>query len=192
MASHTLLMKNLKKWLCVMVCIYLSGCASNLRIDGPYEGKVIDAETKQPIEGAVVHGSWSKLHATVGGAVGEYYDSYEMLTDRNGEFKIPGKGLLILSRIDGMTLTIFKAGYKQWTPNSWRGLKKGKWPNDELVWQGDKGIFRLQKMTMDERRNKSIEMPLSEPSHKLKLFIRESNKEMIEIGRPSSTLGPEE
>jgi hypothetical protein len=162
-----------------------------LRIDGPYEGKVIDADTKQPLEGVVVHGTWYKLHATPGGAVGEYYDSYEVLTDKNGEFSIPGKGFLVLSRIDEMHLTIFKAGYKQWTNNSWRGLKKGRWPNGELTWQGDKGTFKLKKLTLEERRESGPEEP-DGPGNKQRLWRIERNKEMVEIGRPVDTLLPVE
>lgn len=169
-----------------MLC---TGCASMLRIDGPYEGKVIDADTKQPIEGAVVHGSWYKVQ--LGGAH-EYYDSFEVLTDKNGEFKIPGKGLLVLSEIEGMTLTIFKAGYKQWTPNLWSGLKEGKWKHDEIIWNGNKGTFTLLKMTMDERRNRIIDFPGFEPANKDRLLRLESNKENKEIGRSSNTLFPVE
>lgn len=168
--------------------IICTGCASMLRIDGPYEGKVIDAETKQPVEGAVVHGSWYKVQ--LGGAH-EYYDSYEVLTDKNGEFKIPGKGLLVLSEIEDMTLIIFKAGYKQWTPNLWSGLKEGKWRNEEVVWSGNKGAFKLYKMTLEERLNRGVELP-SDPNNKQRLLIIERNKEMIEIGRSSNTLLPVE
>lgn len=156
-----------------------------LRIDGPYEGKVIDAETKQPVEGVVVHGSWYKVQ--LGGAH-EYYDSYEVLTDKRVKFKIPGKGLLVLSEIEGMNLVIFKAGYKQWTLNLWSGLKEGKWQNEEVVWNGNKGTFKLQRMTLEERKKRVIEFPGMEPANKDRLLRLESNKENIEIGRPANTL----
>lgn len=167
----------------------LSGCASMLRFDGPYEGKVIDAETKQPIEGAVVHGSWYKVQ--LGGAH-EYYDSYEVQTDKNGEFKIPGKGLLVLSEIEEMTLIIFKAGYKQWPPNIWSGLKEGKWPNDEVVWNDNKGTFKLLRRSLEERRSDGVILSPIEPARKQRLLIIESNREKTEIGRPSDTLLPVE
>lgn len=174
--------------LLVIVLVVCAGCASMLRIDGPYEGKVIDAETKQPVEGAVIHGTWSKVQ--LGGAH-EYYDSYEVLTDKNGEFKIPGKGLLVLSEIEDMTLIIFKAGYKQWKPNLWSGLKEGKWRNEEVVWNGNKGTFKLFKLTLEERRQRGVTMPFG-PSKSQKLLRQESNTENIEIGRPANTLYPVE
>jgi hypothetical protein len=169
--------------LIVLAAFVCASCASMLRIDGPYEGKVLDVKTSQPIEGAVVHGTWFKLHATAGGAVGEYYDSYEVLTDKNGEFRIPGKGLLALSRIDVLHVLIFKAGYEQWRFSSWRGLKKGTWPNGELTWHGDKGTFKLKKLTLEERLKRNVEGPIDVPNKDEILFMREADKETIEIGR---------
>jgi hypothetical protein len=172
----------------IMIC---TGCVSMFRIDGPYLGKVIDSETKEPLEGVVVHGDWYKVWGTVGGASSEWHDSYETLTDKNGEFRIPGKGLLIFSSIDELTLTIFKAGYEQWTPNPWGGLKRGKWEDGSLTWQGNKPTFRLTRLSMEQRRKKGVVMP-NASNNKMKLLIIESNKEMIETGRPKNTLMPVE
>ena len=171
------------------MAITISGCASMLRIDGPYEGKVIDSVTKQPVEGAVVHGTWYKVQ--LGGAH-EYYDSYEVLTDKNGKFKIPGKGLLVLSEIEGMTLIIFKEGYKQWTPNLWSGLREGKWADEEVVWNGNRGTFKLQPMTMEARKKRGIDLPLSVPDKKQRLLRNEYNKEMIGAKRTTTPVFPEE
>lgn len=167
------------------------GCVSMLRIDGPYEGRVIDAGTNQPIEGAVVHGTWYKVEPTPAGRSSTYYNSTEMLTDRNGEFKIPGQGLLVFSKIDGMHLTIFKAGYEGLAPSIWRGLKKWK-INDKITWDGDKGTIKLKRMTLEERRKRLISTPVGVPDKKEKLLRKECNRENIEIGRPKSTLYPEE
>jgi hypothetical protein len=192
MALHTILRKNFQSLMCVVVCIFLSGCVSICRYDGPYEGKVIDLDTNQPIEGAVVHADWSKLHSTAGGASSEYYDSYEILTDKNGVFKIPGKGLLILTNIDDMSLSIFKAGYEQYPDNSsWVFLKKSG-SFGRVSWDGDKGTFRLRKRTMEERRENTPNLPSTPSNKQRKLYIIERNKEMTEIGFPASTLLPEE
>jgi len=172
----------------IMLC---TGCVSMLRVDGPYQGKVVDAETNKPLEGVVVHGDWYKVWGTVGGASSEWYDSYETLTDKNGEFRISGKGLLILSSIDELTLTIFKAGYEQWTPNPWGGLKRGKWEDGSITWKGNKPTFRLTRLSMEQRRAKGVVLS-GAPYNKQKLFIVERNKEMIETGRPSNTLLPVE
>lgn len=172
--------------------ITCTGCVSVLRIDGPYEGRVIDKESGQPIEGAVAHGTWSKVYPNPAGSSSEYYDSHEVLTDKNGDFKILGKGFLIFSNVDDMRLTIFKAGYSQWPSNSWSGLVQFG-PVDKVSWdECGKGTFKLQKLTMEERRKRGVSMPDFGPNSKHNLLIKERNKEMIEIGRPTSTLLPEE
>lgn len=91
--------------------------------------------------------------------------------------------------IDELNLTIFKAGYDQITPSTWAGIKK--WNNEEVNWDGNRPTFRLKRLTMEERRNKGPVQP-GAPNSKQQLFVIERNKEMIETGRPSSTLLPVE
>ena len=50
---------------------------------GPYRGRVIDAETKQPLEGAVVLAVWENKTPGVAGYGYSYLDSEEVLTDEN-------------------------------------------------------------------------------------------------------------
>lgn len=170
----------------VLTMFCCAGCVSMLRIDGPYEGKVVDAVTGQPIEGAVVHGSWYKAHPGAGGASHTYYDSNEVLTNKDGEFSIPGLGFLMLSMIEEMDVTIFKAGYEQITPNVWSGLNSYSL-RDQIIWKGNKATFRLKKLSMEERRKRGVTMP-SGPTDKNKYLRRESNTESIELGYPESTL----
>jgi len=159
------------------------GCVSMARIDGPYKGRVVDAETERPIAGAVVHGTWSKV--ALGGA-STYYDSYEILSDKNGEFKIPGKGVLLLSEIDEMGITVFKAGYEQVGPRTWAGLRRGAM-RETVIWNGNYVTFRLARLSMEQRRQRGVSMPLV-PPEKQKLLRLESNRENIELGLPKSTL----
>ena len=183
-------MKIILNWLC-LACVVLvcSGCVL-ARIDGPYKGRVIDAETNQPIEGAVVSGTWYKEAATPAGSASTYYDSYEMLTDKNGDFSIPGKGLLLFSEIRDIQISIFKAGYEQLEPNLWKGLRT--WGSDDsITWQGEKGTFKLRRLSLAERRNRSTAFP-GGPNNRNKLFIVESNREHTEIGRSTDTLLPVE
>jgi hypothetical protein len=168
-----------------------TGCVSILRIDGPYKGKVVDAGTGQPIEGAVVNGTWYKIDPTPAGRSSTYYDSKEMLTDKNGEFKIAGQGLLVLSKIDWMDLIIFKAGYKELSSSMWEGLQESK-GGGMVSWDGDRLTVKLRRMTLEERRHRFTPMPLGGPDNKSKLLRKESNKEMIELGYPANTLYPEE
>lgn len=91
------------------------------------KGKVIDADTKQPIEGAVVVASWHEETATVAGPSSRLKDVKETLTDKNGEWVIKGpRGrevgniTAIFTFITGTYVTtppefiIFKPGYCSW------------------------------------------------------------------------------
>jgi len=160
------------------------GCVSMARIDGPYKGRVVDAETERPIAGAVVHGTWYKV--ALGGA-STYYDSYEVFTDSNGEFKIPGKGLLLLSEIDELLITIFKAGYEEIGPGTWGGLRALSM-RKTVIWNGNFVTLKLAKLNMEQRRQRGVSMPVLVPAEKERFLRLESNRENIEIGRSKSTL----
>src|SRR3989304_5182368 len=58
---------------CTFLWLFTSGCVQYIaRYDGLYEGKIVDAETRVPIEGVVVLGVWYKEAPTVAGAVSSY------------------------------------------------------------------------------------------------------------------------
>jgi hypothetical protein len=123
-----------------------------IRYDGPYKGKVIDADTGKPIEGAVVLGVWYWL-ASVGGGGGfsKYYDTQESVTNMDGEFVIKGLGLKILTTIDSMNVLIFKAGYKYIGPGPWESFKlDGGLLNKKITWEGNKAIIPLRKLSMED------------------------------------------
>jgi hypothetical protein len=175
----------------VAILISCPGCASLVRFDGPYEGQVVDAATNLPIEGAVVDGTWFKVGVTPASKMKTYYDSQEVLTDKNGKFKIPGKGLLIFSSVDTVYLTIFKAGYEQFPRQSrWEGLIENG-PFDKVTWEFDKGIFKLKRLSLEKRRNQEVAMP-DAPKEKYRLMRVELNKNNIEIGLPKNTIIPVE
>ena len=56
-----------------------------------YHGKVIDADTREPIEGAVVVAYWVEKMATPAGATSRLKEVKEELTDKNGEWSIVGE-----------------------------------------------------------------------------------------------------
>jgi len=86
-------------------------------------GKIIDADTLEPIEGAVVWAIWDKCRPSLGGHVCDEYKAKEVLTDANGEWHITGRsgtsdpcvlrvffGFLI-AWIDPPRLGYYKPGY---------------------------------------------------------------------------------
>ena len=85
-----------------------------------FKGKVIDSETKQPIEGAVVVAIYYKK--SMMGIVESYsviMNVKETLTDKNGEFYIPSYTTVIqpLSWESKATFIIFKPGYGSFPKN---------------------------------------------------------------------------
>ncbi len=140
--------------LAVLVLLF-SGCVSLVYYEGDYHGKVIDAETLQPIEGAVVLGVWSKgYHGTAGGPVHEYYDARETVTDKNGEFTIKGMGPRAVTHLEKMDIVIFKVGYEEVGLTSWESLKKAIYYRDRVKWEGNKAIIPLDKWSLEQRRKR--------------------------------------
>ena len=66
-------------------------CTNTSAKDITFSGKVIDWETLEPIEGAVVVARWDKSRAGwPDGATDRFYDAKEALTDENGDWTITG------------------------------------------------------------------------------------------------------
>lgn len=168
----------------LMVLLLLTGCMYVVRYDGTYSGKVVDADTREPIEGAVVLGTWDTESPTVAGAHYDYYDARETLTDKDGEFSIPGQGLRIMSRLLPMSVLIFKAGYGYEQAGEWDSIKTGLYSKDRIKWEGDKPIFPLKKLSLEERKKMGgpPDPPGEAPYEKVKLMLKEIDKDDIERG----------
>lgn len=163
-----------------------AGCCYPLRYDGPYKGKIVDAETGQPVEGVVVLGTWSKVAVTPAGGVSSYYDAQETVTDRNGEFEIQGLGLKILSTVESMNVLIFKSGYAYIGRGPWESLKlDGGLLMKKVTWEGDRAIIPLKKVTTEERKKDPLYPPMpptEAPLDKVRLMLIELNKDLIQHG----------
>jgi len=55
-----------------------------------FKGKVIDADTREPIEGVVIVAVWHEATATISGESTRLKDVKETLTDKNGEWTLEG------------------------------------------------------------------------------------------------------
>lgn len=111
--------------LIIILLITTQGCSAN---SSGISGTVIDAEAGKPIEGAVVLVEWTKTKG-FGLTHTESYKVVEVLTDKDGKFKVPGVSALFAEP----HLTIYKKGYVAW--------------NDEYIFPGYKkrGDFKWQK-----------------------------------------------
>jgi hypothetical protein len=93
-----------------------------------FKGKIIDVETKEPIEGAVVV---AQYHVNMLGPTGSHttlIDVQEVLTDKNGDFILPSLTKLInpISTGDDTSFLIWKPGFKK--EDIWGGYFFSKEP----------------------------------------------------------------
>ncbi|MBW1783630.1 MAG: carboxypeptidase regulatory-like domain-containing protein [Deltaproteobacteria bacterium] len=169
--------------LSIQGCVPVIPAARPFVYDGAHNGRVVDADTGEPIEGVVVLGVWRSEFATPAGGVSDFYDAREAVTDKNGDFSIPGQGARIFSNISPMRALIFKTGYK-YEDFWWHSLKKGRGQRMNVKWEGDKPIIPLKKLSMEERRRQEVPFP-SEAYRKKKipLLMKEINKEESQFGR---------
>lgn len=100
-------------------------------------GTVVDAETGQPIEGAVVLAEWS-ITKGLGLTYSKSYEVVEAVTDKEGKVTVSG---LFNPLVNHPSVTVYRKGYVAWNnqyifPDRKRRLDF-KWSNDY--------VFRLEK-----------------------------------------------
>lgn len=118
--------------------------------DGPWRAQIVDAETKQPLEGVVVLAVWTKHVRSLGGPSSEYHDSQEVLTDKDGRFTIPARSFWSLNPLiffRGPRFLMFKPGSGR---AIWAGGKQREiWPEEK---PGDIIIELPRLKTLEERK----------------------------------------
>jgi hypothetical protein len=106
--------------------------------DGPYWGRVVDADTGKPISGANVMGKWKFKAFAFLIVQNEYADGRETITNENGWFFLPiarEVWLWPLSSIYLDELNVYKPGYDSHRPRmqyAWTDKDKQKW-RDKLI-----------------------------------------------------------
>jgi len=110
--------------------------------EGPFKGKIIDAETKEPIEGAIIVAQYHVMALYVVGWRSDLKDIREALTDSKGEFYLPTVTMLMspTSFGDDTSFLIWKPGYKY--RESWGGYFFTKEPGtiENRPTHTDKGL----------------------------------------------------
>lgn len=159
------------------VLLLLAGCGHLVYADGPYRGRVLDAETKQPIEGAAVLAVWWKRSPVIVHPVITFYDAQETLTDQSGNFTIPGifgGSLNPLAVIEEPLFTIFKPGYEAY------GDRKLPLPGKER-----RAVVELRHLTTREDRMRNLRevyVPSDVPEEKYRNLIKLRNIERVNLG----------
>jgi len=109
-------MKNTHFIFMSLILLFIStGCSTAIT------GKIVDAETGQPIEGAILLVEWTKVHG-FGNTYTTSEKAVEVFSDKNGIVHIPGYNDPFAEKPD---ITIYKPGYVAWN-NQWifPGYKK--------------------------------------------------------------------
>ena len=118
--------------LVIAICLLaVTGCYATIT------GTVVDAETGQPIEGAVVLAEWS-ITKGLGLTYSKSYEVVEAVTDKEGKVTVSG---LFNPLVNYPSLTVYRKGYVAWNnqyifPDRKRRLDF-KWSNGY--------VFRLEK-----------------------------------------------
>lgn len=164
-----------------------AGCAITHKY-GPYYGKVVDAETKEPIEGAAVLVVFYTEEYGPAGAITRYADAVETVTDKNGEFRIAAHRVATFGPLQGWDVHghfwIFRPEYGCYPEH--KDVKPMFIPNGTLP-ANQHVTIELPKLQIREERLRNIDcFPLGVPDEKMKKLIELNNIEGVNLGlRPT-------
>ena len=175
---------------------------------GPWRGQVLDAETKQPLEGVVVLAYWYRYRfhpaqLVVGHQAPEFFDAVEAVTDAEGRWEIPKKDFPFFANIGGPFFEYYKPGYGRW---HYAGQGTAEWlrlPVEEqgrrskemvlAVWTEEGGkVELLPARTPDEVSRKMASIPPLIPDSRVPLSWAAIDKARRDVGLPTRTPAPKE
>ena len=169
-----------------LLALLWSGCAGHVVYASPaYRGRVVDAETRQPLAGAVVLAVWyQETPVAPHGPAKDYHDALELLTDANGEFAVPERTHFTpIGKILAPEFVVYSPGYA-----SFPGL--GAWPQDsrevDAAYAKREFNFKLTRLKRREERLRR-QYPfglLKVPDAKMPNLIRLVNDEGHALGLP--------
>lgn len=151
---------------------------------GPYRGRVIDPETKQPLAGAAVVAVWERVKVQFLHSSTVFYEAREVLTDANGEFTLHAED--VERNAPDQTLRphfkIFLPGY-----GSYPGYQVA--PKGFLggIFEGTGVTVELPRLRTREERQEHISRisPYSvsqTPFKDIPNFVRLTNSERVSLG----------
>lgn len=173
-----------------ILILSLTFFASSAFAAGPWKGQIIDIETKEPIEGAVVLAVWERVYRTPTGASSYFYEAKETLTDKEGRFEIPSYTPInlvpIISYMRGPLFTIFKPGYGSLTMVLDKYLASVGAEVYEMELSGKRyrlshGLIEIPPLKTREERLENMPA-VSVPYKKQKLLIKLINEERKNLG----------
>ncbi len=132
-----------------LVCLIgaMSACATPLTYSAKdIRSQIVDAETNQPIEGAIIVAQWVLFHIGIGhGGHKSRIHIHETVTDKNGNYTIPAWGPKVRLPMTELhdrdpEILIFKSGYEP------RGVSNSIDRSDSLrISEWDGRVIELKK-----------------------------------------------
>lgn len=191
-------MYRLNSFFLFALVIFLSGCKSVFDIPS-VEGWIIDAETKSPIQGAVVVIERPVNGGYHGGEIGTL-KFQEAVTDKNGYYYIPELGAV---KLDGYIDTsapymyVFKAGYQYASLRNIRNTDRSEEVSERRYQRNQPSVWNKEKIELSRfvgsdkeyefelinisssfnRENKFIQTECNWVGYDLPLFFRALNRE---------------
>ena len=157
-------------------------------ISGPWRAQLVDAETGQPLEGAVVLALWDKRTFGWPHPDRNYHDIDEVVSDKDGRVVIPARDTSSrhpFETIIGPLVTVFKPGYGDWhfqsTPD---GSVKVRW--EQFAREGVVIVVPRVKTREERLHMLSVMRPSMEvPIEKIPRTLAAYNQERSNLGLKS-------
>jgi hypothetical protein len=144
-----------------------------------YKGKVIDRDTKKPVEGVAVAGIYQEGYMSIAGSGTFDFDAQESLTDAKGEFVISER-FVESKKYKGQKvadLVAFKPGYKMvYIDNYHLWERKKSLPGDIDA------VFELIKLSEKDDLSRNVVLGIDEMKSRLYVLSQYLDQQNIEAG----------
>ncbi len=168
--------------------------------DRVYKGHIIDADTKEPIEGAVIVAIWREYQAFfLGGKTSRLKDVKETLSNRDGEWSLIGPAgqetscclspLFAIPELWPPEFIIFKPGYCPWPKGIYISSCEEKIkPESKSIMMGGASV-ELPKIINYEDRRRALPYPIYENEETREKFLKKQREFIKLINKESRNLG---
>lgn len=151
--------------------------------EGAYRGRVVDADTGQPLAGAAVAAVWHRQVTQLFGSVAYFYAACEVLTDANGDFVLDAKRVErdAPSSVGAPRLHIYFPGYNS-IPRPF-GPDVPRHPSVAGDFLEGSAVVELPRMTVRKERLEVVSsLHLDAPERQIPNLIRLVNVELARLG----------
>lgn len=175
--------------ICFVMSMALTCFVTVTHAGGPWKGRVVDLETQEPLEGAVVLAVWDKTYRGPAGEGSKLHRVEEILTDKDGYFEVPAyiaiNFLPLIRYIEGPILYVFKPEYLQVEIYQWEEITEEPVERREYyngpIYRLSLGLIELPRLKTDKDRRRNLDHP-NIPSDMMPKYLKSENQERINLG----------